>query len=177
MEQWNRPKSQNTLLGAHQSSRQQKAVRKSKSQSGVGLQEVRPKTPKNDRIGRSHLISFWLRTRPGVRKIKKSKNQKVEAGLVLRKKGLRRQSAIGQAETLQLAFFCALDPALARKIRKSKSQKSQSGVGLEEVRHNTPKNNRMGRSPIISFQLRTRPGVSKKEPKNRKIKESKRGWS
>ena len=60
-----------------------KEVKKSKIRSGVGLKKIWPTAPKNDRMGRSPLVSFSLRTRPGVSekikksKIKKSKSQKL----------------------------------------------------------------------------------------------------
>ena len=62
-------------------------------------------------------------------------------------------------------------PGVSKKNQKVKKVK-QSGVGLKEVWPKTPKNDRMGRSPLISFSLRTRPGVSKKNT-NQKIKNSK----
>ena len=46
--------------------------------------------------------------------------------------------------------------------------KNPSGVGLKEVRHETPKNERTGRSAMVSFPpMRTRPCVSKNQKKSK----------
>ena len=62
-------------------------------------------------------------------------------------------------------------PGVKNKNRKSKVG---NGFGLKEVRPMAPRNNRMGRSPPISFLLRPAPGVSKKikieKSKNQKVK-------
>ena len=80
-----------------------------------GLKEIRPKAPRNNRMGRIHPIIFLLRPAPGVSeksKNQKVKNQKIKAGLVLRKYGLRPQGTILQAKVHQLEY--------AAEVNKSK---------------------------------------------------------
>ena len=81
--------------------------------------------PRGNRIGLSAIIRFSMHTSPGVSE-KQSENQKVKAGLVLRKYGLRPQRTIEWAEVPSLAFRCALDQALARKIKNQKIKKVES---------------------------------------------------
>ena len=64
-----------------------KKSKSQKSQNGLGLKEVRPRAPRNNRMGQSPPISFFLlRPAPGFSK-KNQKNQKSQSGIGLKEVG------------------------------------------------------------------------------------------